>query len=283
MPTTAFDVFRTELRTLKELLKGIHIRTLRDELLLERFRTLFRTWVATIQGELQSQIQDKKEFLKLSAELESLAKLTSKFKPISEYRKRLTRALSLANSLVLLLPPSYMAQNPPLTTSRDKLFISGIPDLPVRLVPNQLIGWKREIEGFTNEHPFDKSIFIMIRYRKKNAGLIEMIKNILSKNGVEAILASENQIMDDLYNPIACLLCCSKGIVVFDSPEARQTFNPNVAYELGMMHLLGRECLILKHKKLTKLHTDILMKLYREYNTASDAELVLNQWITVKD
>jgi len=244
MPTTAFDAFRAELGTLKELLKRIDTRTLRDELLLERFRTLFRTWVATIQEELQSQIQDKKEFLRLSAELESIAKLTSKFKPVSEYRKRLTRALSLANSIVLHLPPSGTVQSPPPTTSRDKLFIPGIPDLPVRFVPNQLIGWKREIEAFTDEHPFDKSIFIMIRYRSKNAGLVETIKNILSKNGMEGILASENQIMDDLYNPIACLLCCSRGIVVFDSPEARQTFNPNVAYELGMMHLLGRECLI---------------------------------------
>jgi len=41
MPTTAFDAFRAELGTLKELLKRIDTRTLRDELLLERFRTLY--------------------------------------------------------------------------------------------------------------------------------------------------------------------------------------------------------------------------------------------------
>ena len=146
-------------------------------------------------------------------------------------------------------------------------------------MPNQLIGWKREIESFINEYPFDKSIFIMIRYRKKNVSLIEIIKNVLSKNGLTGILASENQIVDDLYNPIACLLCCSKGIAVFDSPEAKQTFNPNVAYELGMMHLLGRECLILKHRTLTKLHTDILMKLYKEYDSVKDTELILNEWM----
>lgn len=282
MSTNTFDAFRAELGTLKKLLKEINTKTLRDEPMLERFRTLFRTWVATIQENLRSQLQNRKDFLKLSAELESLAKLTSKFKPVNEYRKRLNRSISLANSLVLYLPPSGIQTDLYTITSRDKLFISGIPDLPIKFVPNQLIGWKREIEAFINKHTFDKSIFIMIRYRKKNANLIEIIKNVLSKNGLRGILASENQIIDDLYNPIACLLCCSKGIAVFDSPEAKQTFNPNVAYELGMMHLLGRECLLLKHKKLTKLHTDILMKLYKEYNTTIDAKSVLNEWIREK-
>ena len=104
MPTNTFDAFRAELQTLKNLIKAIDTKTLRNELLLERFRTLFRTWVATIQEDLHSQLENKKDFLKLSAELESLAKLTSKFKPVNEYRKRLNRALTLANSLVIYLP-----------------------------------------------------------------------------------------------------------------------------------------------------------------------------------
>jgi hypothetical protein len=96
----------------------------------------------------------------------------------------------------------------------------------------------------------------MIRYRERNKSLLKEIKNVLSEQGMNGILASEHNLTDDLYNPIACLLSCSKGIAVFDKADVGQKFNPNVAYELGMLHLLGRGCLILKHRSL-KLHTDI--------------------------
>lgn len=93
------------------------------------------------------------------------------------------------------------------------------------------------------------------------------------------ILASEHNLTDDLYNPIACLLCCCRGLAIFDKPESRQEFNPNVAYELGMMHLLGRECRILKHSALKVLHTDILMKLYLEYRSVEEAEKLIDRWL----
>ena len=92
------------------------------------------------------------------------------------------------------------------------------------------------------------------------------------------MVASEHALTDDLYNPVACLLCCSRGIVVFDQAEQDQVFNPNVAYELGMLHLLGRQCLILKHKALRTLQTDILMKLYVPFSSATDARRLVADW-----
>jgi hypothetical protein len=120
----------------------------------------------------------------------------------------------------------------------------------------------------------------MIRYREGNKSLLKEIKSALSEQGMNGIIASEHNLTDDLYNPIACLLSCSKGIAVFDAAEERQEFNPNVAYELGILHLLGRSCLILKHQSLKTLHTDILMKLYREYATAEDARTEVRNWIS---
>lgn len=58
-----------------------------------------------------------------------------------------------------------------------------------------------------------------------------------------------------------------------------QAFNPNVAYELGMMHLLGRDCHILKHNSLKVLHADILMKLYKQYKTLADVEGIVDAWL----
>jgi hypothetical protein len=93
----------------------------------------------------------------------------------------------------------------------------------------------------------------MIRYRKRNQEIIKAIKKALGAKNLHAIIASEHELTDGLYNPMACLLCCSRGIAVFNRPEPAEKLNPNVAYELGMLHLLGRKCLILKHWKLQSL------------------------------
>jgi hypothetical protein len=135
------------------------------------------------------------------------------------------------------------------------------------------------MEAFLRHNPFDRSVFIMIRYRHRNRDLIAHIKKRLENLNYKGIIASDHNITDDLYNPIACLLCCSKGLAIFDEPEAEQVFNPNVAYELGMMHLLGRACRILKHSSLTVLHTDILMKLYLAYSTIEEVDQHLTSWL----
>jgi hypothetical protein len=246
--------------------------------LLERFRTLVRTWVSIVRPRIEPLLRSKRDFSKLGAELEALARLTSKYKPVAEYRKRLNTSIKLANDLVLYLPPTQEQRVSP-HAARDNLFLPGIPDLPVYLVPNPLLGWKGKIEAFVDKYPFDRSVFIMIRYRERNNNLLKEIKSVLSDQGMNGILASEHNLTDDLYNPIACLLSCSKGIAVFDKADVGQKFNPNVAYELGMLHLLGRSCLILKHHSLKTLHTDILMKLYHEYKIAKAVGVEVRNWI----
>jgi len=278
VPADIFEAFKAELSALKEIVSSYRTKTLRDELLRDRIRTLFRTWTSTIRTTVEPLLQSKREFLKLGAELEALAQLTTKSKPISDYKKRLNKAIELSNSLVLFLPLSG-AKKPIYSHSSD-LFLPSIPDLPSRFVPNALFGWRRKIDEFTKKYSFDKSVFIMVRYRKRNIKLIKEIKTILSNNGHHGILASDHNLTDDLYNPIACLLCCSKGVAIFDKAEKNEKYNPNVAYELGMLHLLDRRCLILKHQSLPTLHTDILMKLYQKYTTIENACSHTQDWIS---
>jgi len=278
VPAETFESFKAELSALRDFVSTVKNKTVRDELLLERFRTLVRTWVSIVRPRIEPLLRSKRDFSKLGAELEALARLTSKYKPVAEYRKRLNTSIKLANDLVLYLQPTQEQRVSP-HAARDNLFLPGIPDLPVYLVPNPLLGWKGKIEAFVDKYPFDRSVFIMIRYRERNNNLLKEIKSVLSDQGMNGILASEHNLTDDLYNPIACLLSCSKGIAVFDKADVGQKFNPNVAYELGMLHLLGRSCLILKHHSLKTLHTDILMKLYHEYKIAKAVGVEVRNWI----
>jgi len=277
-----FDVFRAELAATRDHLETVVGKTLRDDELLERIRDLFRAWAKTIRPAVESHLKDKREFFRLDTELQALASLTTKFKRVDEYRKHISRSLQLAHGLVLFLPPPQgsLGGDPP-HGIHEGLFLPEIPDLPVAIVPNALLGWRDAMEEFLRKFPFDRSVFVMIRYRDRNRDLIAHIKNELEKYGFTGILASDHNLTDDLYNPIACLLCCSKGLAVFDEPEAEQVFNPNVAYELGMTHLLGRDCRILKHSSLTALQTDILMKLYLAYSTNADVSQHLAKWLEI--
>ena len=276
LPFSEFESFRAELRSLADSIHGIQSRTLRDDGLRERFRILFRVWVSSVEPSVKQHAKNTREVFKLSAEIEKLAQLSSKSKPISEYRKRLRVARQLADGLVIYLPTAQIAIP---TASKHDLFIAAIPDVPVSLVPNAIVGWKSRMEAFCREHPFDKSVFIMIRYRKRTRALIKSVKDALAAENLFGVVASEHGITDDLYNPIACLLCCSRGIAIFDKAENKQAFNPNVAYELGMLHLLGRPCLLLKHKSLHTLQTDILMKLYEPFFNSTDTIKLTSEWV----
>ena len=278
MPFPEFDSFRAELQALRDALDRLRHRTLRNESLRERFRTLFRSWVSNVQPTLSSHVQNSKDLLKLSAEVEKLAQLTTKNKSVAEYRKRLRRAIELASVLILALPISPV---PP--TQRQELFLVDIPDLPISMVPDPLIGRQTKMRQFLHKHPFDRSVFIMIRYRNRNNHLIGSIKAAVAGCAIDGrpfypVLARDHNLTDDLYNPIACLLCCSLGIAVFDKGEPAETYNPNVAYELGMMHLLNRNCLLLKHDTLRSLQTDILMKLYQPYSGPASAGKLVKTW-----
>ena len=142
MPLPTFDAFRDEILAIQIYFTSHQNKTVRNEQLRERIRNAYRTWSFVVLQELTPYLQNKNPSLKLTAELEALAKLTSKIKPVSDYRKRLRRSIQLLNSLVIYLPISTEIIREARHLSGADLFIPSIPDLPSRFVPNALLGWK---------------------------------------------------------------------------------------------------------------------------------------------
>ena len=155
-----------------------------------------------------------------------------------------------------------------------------IPDLPNELIPYSLQGWIPKIRSFLRENEFSRNVFMMVSYGRELSPLIDAVKSTLIELRLNPIVARDHDITDDLYNPIACLLSCSYGIAVFDRPQARQQHNPNVVYELGMMQLLKRPCVILKHHSLKKMPSDLLSRLYESYGSINEATEPLSAWWT---
>jgi guanylate kinase len=149
------------------------------------------------------------------------------------------------------------------------------------LLPS-LVGYKENMKKMLNLYPYDKNVFLMMKYRKSNVEIYEFIKEELQKHGYNCIRADEPEwdITHNVYNPIAVLYCCKYGVALFDEPEEKQMFSPNVSYELGIMHAQNKNCLILKHISLSKEpFFDLTKDLYKEYSKEIMLQRVFKNWL----
>lgn len=161
---------------------------------------------------------------------------------------------------------------------------AGVMKLPDRtlVLPKNLIGYQQGMEKFLSKNPYDKNVFVMMKYRDHNDHVATIISTGVKAAGKNPVLARDARITDELAtNVMATLICCKYGIALFDEPEEAQHINPNVAYELGIMHFLDRKCLLLKSKNLPSLQSDILSKLYVPYDPARPGDIitVVQRWI----
>ena len=156
------------------------------------------------------------------------------------------------------------------------------PKYTYRLV-TPLVGFKSQMERKMAIHPFSKNVFLMMKFRgTKNQRVYQYIKKTLSAHDLNCVRADEDfwDITRNSYNPVAVLYCCKYGIALFDEPEPGNDYSPNVAYELGIMHNQGKECLILKSAEIQHVPFDLVKELYVNYDDNLELEGILESWIT---
>lgn len=150
-----------------------------------------------------------------------------------------------------------------------------------------LKGYRNNILKKISETNFEKNIFLMMKYRPENKEVYEYIYKIICAMGYNCVRADELEKSDwnitngevVYLNPLAAIYCCKYGIALFDEPEVGNTFSPNVAYELGVMHLQQKECLIIKHKSLPTMPFDILGNLFISYDKEIQLEGIIKTFI----
>jgi hypothetical protein len=246
---------------------------------IERIQEVVLTWSVNVRPAL-AVIGVPKEVLNRADELTSkLAQMTSGTVNRNRVFAALGAVLKVLHAQVLLeiakIPPEVLAAT---AAPAPAALFPEISDLPNQLVPFALQGWSEQIKKFLRRNSFDKNVFIMISYRAKLEPLIDSVKKQLVRLSLNPVLAKDHSLTNDLYNPVACLLCCSYGVAIFDRAETTQMHNPNVVYELGMMQLLKRRCVILKHTKLKRMPTDLLSMLYEDYSSQKEAVQKLSDW-----
>jgi hypothetical protein len=248
---------------------------------IERIQELVLTWSVNIRPGLAA-IGVPEEVLNRADNLTSrLARLTSGTVSRNKVFAALGAVWKVLHEQILLevarIPAAVQAA---VTAPSPVALFPEISDLPNQLVPYAIQGWSEQIKKFLRKNPFGKNVFIMVSYRAKLEGLVSGVKEQLVRLHLNPVLAKDHSLTNDLYNPVACLLCCSYGVAIFDRAETAQMHNPNVVYELGMMQLLKRPCVILKHTKLKRMPTDLLSMLYEDYSSQKEAVRKLSEWWT---
>jgi len=144
-----------------------------------------------------------------------------------------------------------------------------------------LIGFRSRIEKQLKKFPYKQNVFLMMRFREANRALSDFIIETLKVSGLNGVRADQPEwnLTSDVYNPVAVLYCCKYGIALFDEAEANQAYNPNVLYELGMMHCLGRECLILRNDSLPPVPFDLVKNLLYPYKGDLAVRTNVQRWL----
>lgn len=144
---------------------------------------------------------------------------------------------------------------------------------------------QHSIRDFRLDHPDPRKVaFLMMKYGRTKAheSIVDGLRQALTAHGIVALRADEKDYHTDLYpNILTYLHGCGFGIAVFERIE-QDEFNPNVSLEVGYMIALGKKVCLLKDKTLPKLHTDLVSKLYKEFDPQdpiASIPPVLERWM----
>lgn len=141
--------------------------------------------------------------------------------------------------------------------------------------------YTKEEEAFYHKYGYS-AVFVIMPFKDELKTIYDVIVAVFSKYGYIAIRADTKEFADDVWLNIKIYLdCCNIAVAVFDQNE-QNSYNPNVALEAGYM--MAKDCKIcfLKDKNLAKLPTDLISKLYKEYDPNEIEETVTKQleaWI----
>ena len=142
------------------------------------------------------------------------------------------------------------------------------------------------IKNFEIDYNGKKTAFIMTSFSANHTSIIKKIKETLKNNDVEGLVANDKEYEEDLFPNIQVYMhCCDFGIGVFSKIDNKNEFNPNLSLEVGYMMGLGKDVCYFKEKQCPTLNTDLLSKLYKEfdaYNIDSTLPNAIEKWLKDK-
>lgn len=142
------------------------------------------------------------------------------------------------------------------------------PVIPPALAPPKLIA---PLRAFFVDHPFARNVFGMTRFPGVTedgeldpiAPALNVARDVCKTHGLEFHLASDRQIVDDLWANVAAHLWGSQYAVAFFENRTGKGLNYNLTIEVGSTLVLGRRLAILKDEPVKALPTDLVGRIYK--------------------
>jgi hypothetical protein len=147
----------------------------------------------------------------------------------------------------------------------------------------------QSLKKFHKDHKKnDNCGFLMMKFEdtKIQSEIANITKEIFKKQGISLLRADDKWYSDDLFTNIKTYMQgCTFGVALFERIKTNH-FNPNVSLEIGYMMALNKPILFLKDSTLESLHSDLIGKLYYEFDFQNHQERlsnVINKWIIDKE
>jgi hypothetical protein len=142
---------------------------------------------------------------------------------------------------------------------------------------------------FRTDHPDpEKVMFVIMRFgdTSLHRSITKAISDTLMPFGISPLRADGKRYHDELYyNILTYLYGCGSGVAVFERLE-EETFNPNVAFEVGYMLALGKPVCLLKDRNLKTLPSDLAGKMYCQFDAGNLSTTIseeLSRWLSDKN
>jgi nucleoside 2-deoxyribosyltransferase len=128
----------------------------------------------------------------------------------------------------------------------------------------------------------------MMKYENSplQSKIVQQLRDLFKKHGLELLRADDKYYSDDLLSNIRTYMQgCGFGVAIFDRINSEE-FNPNVSLEIGYMMALKKPILFLKDITLNSLQTDLVGKLYEEFdfqNSKKSFDKSVSKWLKQHD
>ena len=131
------------------------------------------------------------------------------------------------------------------------------------------------LTSFLTDNPkYNKNCFLIMSFAgtKFHQEILLELKAILQEYGLNLLRADDQGYADDVLTNIETYIYgCGTAIAVFERIQG-EIYNPNVSFEVGYMAGLNKPICYLKEKTLPKLQSDLVSKLYVEFDVSNIAE-----------
>jgi hypothetical protein len=172
------------------------------------------------------------------------------------------------------------------TSALPNLGATGHPVIPPSLAPPDLIG---PLHGFFERYPFETNVFGMTRFPDDDEDkgpdpvgpALDVARAVCAQHGLTFHLASDRQIVDDLWPNVAAHIWACKYAIAFFEDRRGRGLNYNLSIEVGSTIVLGRRVAVLKDTSIKSLPTDLTGRIWKpvDLDDTSTVSAALATWV----